>query len=134
MNFKGGDAVRLLLEYTPPIKPRQDTAKSSSLNPRKREIYSGISRKAAHKAYSITNQNITLSWAHSPSQHDEIHLVASAKTNQDQLLLLSSLRTFQCLFYCTAVNHLTANQQRGTHVPETQTQLLLLRLTERSGI
>lgn len=31
MNFKGGDAVRLLLEYTPLIKPRQDTAKSSSL-------------------------------------------------------------------------------------------------------
>lgn len=31
--FQRRDAVRLLLEYTPPIKPREDTAKSSGLKP-----------------------------------------------------------------------------------------------------
>lgn len=146
MNFQGGDSVRLLLEHTPPIKPWHEGTQQSQAasEPRKWEINSGISRKAVHKAHSITNQKYSVLLAHYPSQDNEIHLVVCKirpQPNQDQWMLWSRtghdhasdsviLRTFQRLFYCSrqSLYQLTERHRRP---PDNRR---LLWLTRRSVV
>lgn len=108
MHWRGGEAVRLLLEYKPPRKPRQDTAKSSSL--RKRRIIGGISRKAAHKAYSITNQNITFP---RPILHPNImKCIWSSLQNPDHKLISINLRFSHERDTCYVSRSFTPQQHR----------------------